>query len=645
MLLESSLPPHLDALLRSAALFAAYTTLMKFDLNPCTYAFVLVLCRAVTLRTLCRERCHSRPLLSKVLHGIWPSFNISCMVVAICKLHPFRAAVGQYASFTIARFNGSARLSTLLLCGLMVLGWANNLTPTHLSIAREDTIHALDSIGGMVALLVYIVSEGLRLHNSRVDETTSNMEAFVSVVYSAVVAALGEQFSSSGNGLVTFYHWGLSSFADGILIFVVPPALWLIVVCIMDSSRQTFRQRVVPIAMQIRVNPLRINESTVVVASVAAFLLHTFYHHHFSPSGGIESESHPMWHIDNIMVLVGAGFITASLGSRRDEESSEGLESGLFDLTPKTNHLSLVQLIRATVWSRPRQRKLFIFFCMTLSFMLVELIYGLHANSLSLVSDSFHMLLDAASIGLGLWTSVIAGWPRSSSYPRGYTGYESISGFINGIALLLVAIWIAWESVERLFDPPHVVTDHLLAVAVGGLVVNVVGVVFFHEAHAHGHSHSNNDGCCHIDETAHQNMRGIYLHIVADLLGSVAVILSTLVIHVTGWTVVDPVCSILISCFIFHSALPLVQQAGAMLSYGIAEWDNSGRSFSELSNVNSVIAVGDTCVRFQCGGVALAAVSLTVLDDSDVQLVQNHSRNAMKFAPREFIVVEALTMP
>lgn len=650
MLLESCLPPHLDAVVRSAALFASYTTLMKFNVHPLAHSFVLVLCRSL-VAFMMNKGINSNSRRSMLLNGLWSSFNITCIVFAIAKLHPFRVVVGQYAALAVSRSLGRTiglHAAVLLLCGLVILGWANNLTPTHLSVAREDTIHVVDSIGGMIALLVYVVSEGIRVHRNigRKPETVHRecrrtcTEVVSSIAVSAGMAIAVELLGAKGLGLSSIFVWGFSSVGDGTIMFAFPLCLWLVVMYVAGPSKSVSRQR---LTEQLSVHPLHINESTVVVASFTGFVLHTFYHHHFSSSGIIESETHPMWHVDNLMVLVGAAFIAASM-SASDTQQVDESDNALFDLTPgASRNTSLVALVRMNVLSRPRQRKLFIFFCMTMSFMVVELIYGLHANSLSLVSDSFHMLLDAASIGLGLWTSVMANWPRSRLYPRGYGGYETISGFINGIVLLLVATWIAWESIERLLEPPQVITDHLLAVAVGGLVVNVVGVVFFHEAHSHGHSHSHDgSGCCH-SATTEQNMRGIYLHILADLLGSVAVILSTLVIHLTGWSVVDPICSILISSFIFFSALPLVQQAGSMLSYGTTTLNDAEPLFKGLETIAGVTSIDKCYLRFYSGSPVLAAVSIRVLDDANTRSVQSHCRHALEFVARDSVIVETLT--
>lgn len=213
----------------------------------------------------------------------------------------------------------------------------------------------------------------------------------------------------------------------------------------------------------------------------------------------------------------------------------------------------------------PRERRLFLFFLLTLLFMFVELIVGMEANSLGLVSDAFHMLLDGASIAIGLCAAYMQRWGRTRRHPFGFSGYDVLSGFTNGVLLVLVALFLFIESLHRLFQPPEVDSTHLMFVAVSGLLVNIVGVVFFHDAH-HGHSHGG--GCQHHHHDKDHNLRGVYLHILADLLGSIGVIGSTFVVKTTGWMAADPLCSAVLSLVILASATPLLRETSTVLLGG-----------------------------------------------------------------------------
>ncbi|KAH9592986.1 Cation efflux protein [Trypanosoma melophagium] len=238
-----------------------------------------------------------------------------------------------------------------------------------------------------------------------------------------------------------------------------------------------------------------------------------------------------------------------------------------------------------------REKKLLIYLLLTLGVMLLEFTYGIVANSLGLISDAFHMMLDSASIAIGLVAAFAASLPREKkTHPFGYARYEVLGGFVNAVLLLFIALYIVLESVERLFCPPEINGPYLIHVSVIGLFVNIVGVVFFHEAHGHSHSHSHG-GCGH---SLDHNLRGVYLHILADLLGSVSVMISSIVIAFTGLRIADPLCSALSSAFIAISAFPLLQETGKVLLLSGEPYDqemffnNTVCSVKKISGINEV---------------------------------------------------------
>jgi len=175
------------------------------------------------------------------------------------------------------------------------------------------------------------------------------------------------------------------------------------------------------------------------------------------------------------------------------------------------------------------------------------------------------MFFDCLALAVGLFASIMSKWPENNKFTYGYGRIETLSGFANGIFLVLISIFIMFEAIGRLIDPPEMNTDKLLLVSFLGLVVNLVGILVFNHGHHHGHSHghshghdctNNNGGHDHINHKDHNhnhdhskhhghhhhdhsdnaNMKGIYLHVLADTLGSVGVIISTLLINQFGWT-------------------------------------------------------------------------------------------------------------
>jgi len=222
---------------------------------------------------------------------------------------------------------------------------------------------------------------------------------------------------------------------------------------------------------------------------------------------------------------------------------------------------------------------------------------------------------------IALFAEVISQWDANNIYSYGYGRVQVLSGFANGIFLVFISFYVLVESIERFFEPPEVKTDRLLLVSFLGFVVNMVGVFAFHDhhghdhgaddGHSHGHSHAvkkdkkknkseheishghgddhqhGHDDHGHKHGGAHankekqgkkfktkqqphdhehsENMQGVFLHLLADTLGSVGVIISSFIIQMWGWTLADPICSFCIAVLIFLSTIPLLKGAARTL--------------------------------------------------------------------------------
>ncbi|KAK7802522.1 hypothetical protein U0070_027053 [Myodes glareolus] len=232
-------------------------------------------------------------------------------------------------------------------------------------------------------------------------------------------------------------------------------------------------------------------------------------------------------------------------------------------------------------------RQIFYFLCLNLLFTFVELFYGVLTNSLGLISDGFHMLFDCSALVMGLFAALMSRWKATRIFSYGYGRIEILSGFINGLFLIVIAFFVFMESVARLIDPPELDTNMLTPVSIGGLIVNLIGICAFSHAHSHGHGTSH--GHCHSSDQGHShhthghsdhghghshgftgggmnaNMRGVFLHVLADTLGSIGVIVSTVLIEQFGWFIADPLCSLFIAVLIFLSVIPLIKDACQVL--------------------------------------------------------------------------------
>jgi cobalt-zinc-cadmium efflux system protein len=195
------------------------------------------------------------------------------------------------------------------------------------------------------------------------------------------------------------------------------------------------------------------------------------------------------------------------------------------------------------------------------------------SGSLALLSDAGHMLTDAASLGLALFASRIARRPPSRRASYGYARAEVLAAFVNALALLALVVFITVEAVRRLLEPAPVMGGVVLAIAIVGLLVNLASAWILWRA------------------SGSMNARGALLHVLSDLLGSVAAIVAGAVIVATGWMPIDPILSIAVSLLILRSTWRLLAQSTGVLMEGVPEhldYDEIGRALSRLPGITGV---------------------------------------------------------
>ena len=172
-------------------------------------------------------------------------------------------------------------------------------------------------------------------------------------------------------------------------------------------------------------------------------------------------------------------------------------------------------ILRASIvqiWKEDTSRKIFIFLCANLLFMLVEFSYGIFSNSLGLISDAFHMLFDSFALAVGLAASVISKWEPSPHFTYGWGRLTTLSGFANGIFLLCVGFFVLIESIQRFFEPPEIKTERLVLISVLGFIVNMVGLYAFHDHHGHSHGDHGHAHGGHGKKEDHGHSHGISEH-------------------------------------------------------------------------------------------------------------------------------------
>ena len=201
--------------------------------------------------------------------------------------------------------------------------------------------------------------------------------------------------------------------------------------------------------------------------------------------------------------------------------------------------------------SRDNERRIFIAMWLTGGFMVAEVVGGLISGSLALIADAGHMATDTAALGLAWLAFRLSQRPADTSRSYGYHRGEVLAAFVNGIAMMALVLWILVEAVQRLFAPVEIMGGIMLWIAVGGLLVNCVAFWLLH-----GGSKEN------------LNIQGAAVHVLGDLLGSVAAIIAAGVIIWTAWTPIDPLLSIAVALLVLRSAWFIARQSAHILMEG-----------------------------------------------------------------------------
>ncbi|KAJ3648679.1 hypothetical protein Zmor_020463 [Zophobas morio] len=301
------------------------------------------------------------------------------------------------------------------------------------------------------------------------------------------------------------------------------------------------------------------------------------------------------------------------------------------------------------IFSDRNSRNLFLFLILNLSFAFVELVYGVWSNSLGLISDSFHMFFDCTGLLAGLAASVITKWKANEKYSYGYVRAEVLAGFVNGLFLLFISFFIMSEAVERAIEPPEVKHERLFVISVLGLLVNLVGIYAFQHGHghshggSHGHSHGSGHGHSHnshghshdytldMDISSSGNsqiMKGVFLHILADTLGSVGVIVSAVLMQMFGWLIADPICSMFIAILIALSVLALIKDSVLILMQRQPHaLDNVlPQCYQKVVSLAGVYSVQEPHFWTLCSDVYVGALKLEVSKNVDPKYVISHTQ-------------------
>ncbi len=263
------------------------------------------------------------------------------------------------------------------------------------------------------------------------------------------------------------------------------------------------------------------------------------------------------------------------------------------------------------------RRPLLIAFVLIATFFVVEAVAGVLTNSLALLSDAGHMLTDVVGLGMALAAIQLAtrhaaedrAVDRPGQHTFGLYRLEILAAFVNSLLLFGVAIYVLVEAVRRLGDEPEVLGVPMLVVAVGGLVVNLIAFALLRRG---------------AEESI--NVRGAYLEVVADTLGSVGVIVAAVLLEVFGWVWVDPVVGAAIGLWILPRTFLLGRHAVRILLQSAPPGIDVDQVAADLGAVEGVIGVHDLHLWTLTSGMDSLSAHLVTADDADHHAVLDRAR-------------------
>lgn len=221
---------------------------------------------------------------------------------------------------------------------------------------------------------------------------------------------------------------------------------------------------------------------------------------------------------------------------------------------------------------------------LTLGFAAIEAVTGFLANSLALIADAGHMVTDSMALGLALFAQMLARRPPSPRHSFGFGRSEALAAFINGLAMLGVVGWILYEAAQRFADPPEVRGAMVFVVAAIGLCINLAVAWLL----------SRDQG--------NINTRAALVHVMGDLLGSVAALVSGAVIYLSGWMTIDPLLSVVVSMLILRSTLRILRESYHILMEGVPHHIDYLQVGADLAAIDGVLSVHDLHVWEMAAG-------------------------------------------
>lgn len=284
--------------------------------------------------------------------------------------------------------------------------------------------------------------------------------------------------------------------------------------------------------------------------------------------------------------------------------------------------------------TRLRIKKLKSVFVLTSSYLVVEVIGGLVTGSLALIADAGHMFTDAAGLALALFALNFGRKPLTATRTYGFYRTEILASLANGLALILLSTYILYEAYRRIIEPPEIQSLTMTIVAFVGLAVNFSGMMILKRGgrpgtsdHSHrglfSHSHHHHSSQGEKQEEENLNMRGAYLEVLSDTLGSAGVIIAGIIIYVTGFRLADPIVSIGLALFIFPRTWSLMKKSVHVLMEGVPAHISLEEVKKEILQVKGVTGIFDLHIWSITSGIhALSAHVMIINSDKSQSVLQ-----------------------
>lgn len=251
---------------------------------------------------------------------------------------------------------------------------------------------------------------------------------------------------------------------------------------------------------------------------------------------------------------------------------------------------------------------------LTGTFMFVEVAGGIIAGSLALIADAGHMLTDFASLSLAWFAFRLARRPADWKRTYGFDRFQVLIAFTNGLALLVIAGWIVYEAIERLMGTPHVSGEIMVGVAIAGLIVNIIAFWLLLGA-----------------DRENLNVRGAAIHVLGDLLGSVAALIGGIVIVLTGWMPIDPLLSVVVAVIIVRSGWHVIAASAHILLEGAPkELDTRDIGPDLIANVKGVDGVHHVHVWSITQSRRMVTLHALICDGADFDTVVKDIKARLK---------------